>query len=132
LELIPASAARALEQTAANRYVGTGIQLGLNQVEKRPQVIIAFVGGPLRRAGGKSGDLLLEIDGTNTEGRPLSDVVDRLRGEEGSQVAVTVRQPEEKETRRLTITRGPVVFETVVGFRRLAEDRWQYRVQADE
>jgi C-terminal peptidase prc len=132
LDLIPYPEAKAMEQASANRYVGTGIQLRYNQTEKRPQVVVAFLHGPLRQAGGKSGDLILEIDGVSTEDKGLSDVVERLRGEEGSKVSVTVRQPDEKEPRQLKITRGPVPFETVVGYRRLAEDRWQFRVKADE
>ena len=132
LDLIPASEARALDQSAANRYVGTGIQLRRNAEEDRPQIAIALLRGPLRKAGGKSGDLILEIDGVNTKGMRLAETVDRLRGPEGSVVNITVQQPGEKESRPLKITRGPVAFETVVGYRRLGEERWQYRVTAEE
>ncbi|NBE53027.1 S41 family peptidase [Streptomyces boluensis] len=37
-------------------------------------------GGPAQRAGIRTGDLLRSIDGRPTEGRPVREVVDRLRG----------------------------------------------------
>ncbi len=132
VDLIPAAEARVLDQSAANRYVGTGIQLKFDAKEARPQIVIALLRGPLRKAGGRSGDLIMEIDGVNTKDMKLVDAVQRLRGLEGTAVMMKVQQPGEKEARVLKVTRGPVPFETVVGFRRSAEDRWQYRVDTGE
>ncbi len=50
-------------------------------------------GGPAARAGVKNGDLLEEVDGVDTRGMPLRDVVERLRGDEGTDVTIKVRTP---------------------------------------
>ncbi len=132
VELIPAAEARALDQSAANRYVGTGIQLSQNADEKRPQINLAFSRGPFRKAGGKSGDVLMAIDGVDTKDMPLAESVKRLRGLEGTTVSMTVQQPGEKESRTLKVRRGPVPFETVLGYRRTGEESWQYRIDTSE
>jgi carboxyl-terminal processing protease len=121
-----------MEGAAANRYVGTGIQLRKSAKDALPEITVAFPNGPARKAGGKNGDLILEVDGVSMEGLTLSEVVDRIRGEEGTKVSFTVRQPDEKGTRRLNMTRGPVPFTTVFGYKRISEDRWQYRVNPDQ
>jgi carboxyl-terminal processing protease len=132
VDLIPAPEARALDQSAANRYVGTGIQVTFNAKEKRPQITIALAHGPLRKAGGKSGDFIMAIDGVDTSGMQLRQAVEKLRGLEGSTVSMTLQQPGAKEPRVLKVTRGPVPFDTVVGYKRLGEESWQYRVAPDE
>jgi carboxyl-terminal processing protease len=131
-EFIPMPEARVIEQAAANRYVGTGIQIGVDQNEKLTKIIVAFKGGPARKAGAKPGDLIVEVDGVNTKGMTLPQVVERLRGEEGTNVSMTVRQPGAEEPRLLKMVRSPIPFETVVGFQRRADESWKYRVSAEE
>lgn len=123
--------ARAAEQVAGNRYVGTGIQISQPKDEKFAQIRVPFPRGPAHRAGALVGDLILEVDGVNLEGAPLRKVVEVLRGEEGTPCTMVVRQPNTAETRTLKMIRGIVPFETVLGYRRLAEDRWEFRPQAD-
>jgi C-terminal peptidase prc len=131
-DLIRADIAKGLAAVAANRYVGTGIQISVNAKENLTQIVNPFANGPARKAGAKPGDLIVEVDGVSMEGMKLQEVVERVRGEEGTKVTFTVRQPGANDTRLLKMTRGPVPFDTVVGYQRLAEDRWQYRVNADE
>jgi carboxyl-terminal processing protease len=130
--LMSPSVAKGVEAVAANRYVGTGIQITVNAKENLTQIVNPFANGPARKAGARPGDLIMEVDGVSMEGIKLQEVVERIRGEEGTKVTFTVRQPGEKETRLLTMTRGPVPFDTVAGYQRMAEDRWQYRVKPDE
>jgi carboxyl-terminal processing protease len=130
--LISAAVAKGIQAVAANRYVGTGIQIRVNGKENLTQIVNPFANGPARKAGAKPGDLIVEVDGVSMEGIKLQEVVERIRGEEGTKVSFTVRQPGETETRLLRMTRGPVPFDTVVGYQRVAEDRWQYRVKPDE
>jgi carboxyl-terminal processing protease len=131
-DFLPEHVAKGVEAVAANRYVGTGIQISVNAKENLTQIVNPFANGPARKAGAKPGDLIVQVDGVSMEGLKLQDVVERIRGEEGTNVTFTVRQPGEKETRLLKMTRGPVPFETVVGYQRMAEDCWQYRVKGDE
>lgn len=46
--------------------------------------------GPAQAAGVQTGDLITRIDGTDAQGMTVADCVQRLRGPEGSRVAITV------------------------------------------
>jgi protocatechuate 3,4-dioxygenase beta subunit len=73
-------------------------------------VTIASVidGGPAARAGLQGGDRILRIDGSDATAMPLSDCVQRLRGQEGSRVSVAVAREGGGEV-ELTITRAKIV-----------------------
>src|SRR5438132_2460913 len=127
VDLIDPAQAKVMEQSAANRYVGTGIQIALNDKEKLTQVRLAFRTGPAYKAGMKSDDLIVAVDGVKTNGMSVRQVVDLIRGDEGTPVTIDVRQPNTQEIRSLKMIRGVVPFETVVGYRRASEDGWSFR-----
>src|SRR5262249_343368 len=77
----------------------------------------------------KPGDLILEVNGKSTEGVSIRDLVDMIRGEEGTPVTFVVRQPGETETRTLKMVRGVVPFENVLGLKRGGAAAWGFRVQ---
>jgi C-terminal peptidase prc len=114
-------------QIRGNRYVGTGIQIGMNQPEQLTQILIPIPGGPARKAGARPGDLIVSINGVSMKGRPLGDIVQLLRGGEGTVIDLEVRQPGADKSRTLKVTRGVAVFETVQGYHRTAEDAWDYQ-----
>jgi C-terminal peptidase prc len=118
------------DQISGNRYVGTGIQIRLHAEEKVVQIVTPFRGGPAHKAGARPGDLILEVDGKTTRDRTLSEVIEMLRGKEGSEVSVVVQQPGADEKRTLKMVRSVVPFENVFGFRRAADDSWVYRIDA--
>jgi C-terminal peptidase prc len=126
--LIPADFLKIAEQVSGNRYVGTGIQIRMNPKAKVPEILNPFRGGPARRAGVRPGDLLVEVDGKNTKDVNLQTVVRWLRGEQGAPITIVVRQPGASETRTLTMTRGVVPFDNVLGYRRMSEEKWEYRI----
>ncbi len=113
------------QQVSHNRYIGIGVQLKLDPDEKIPQIAIPLRHGVARRAGARPGDLLLEVNGQSTEGLSLSQVVERLRGEEGTDVTIQVRQPDDCEPRTLRMTRSVIPMDSLYGFRR-AGDGWDY------
>lgn len=73
-------------------------------------VTIASVidGGPAARAGLQTRDRILRIDGADVTAMPLSDCVQRLRGQEGSRVSIAVAREGGGEV-ELTVTRATIV-----------------------
>ncbi len=131
-ELMSAKDARVAEQMAGNRYVGIHITLGMDDKEQRPMIPSVFPGGPAGRAGIQAGAIIEEIDGADTKGMKLREAVDRLRGDEGTDVTVKIRQPKETKSRTLKITRGQLSHATIVGFGASPADEGKLRLDAPD
>jgi carboxyl-terminal processing protease len=130
--LLSAKETKVAEQFAGNRYVGLHIALGMDEQEKRPTMHDVFPGGPADRAGVKKGDILEEVDGVDTRGRKLRDIVEQLRGEEGTSVTIKVRQPKEAKSRTYTITRGALPRPTIEDSRQAHGDSWRDRLDVPD
>src|SRR5262249_40948978 len=95
-------------------------------------IMVPFRGGPAHKAGARVNDLILSVDGASTEGKTIAQVVEMIRGEEGTEVTFTVRQPKSDEKRDLRMTRGVVPFEHIAGYRPGRKDLWEFRIKPDE
>jgi carboxyl-terminal processing protease len=126
--LVPEKDRVVMEQSEGNRYVGIHIALGMSNEEKRPLIHEVFEGGPADRAGVKNGDLIEQINGVDTKGMALREAVDRLRGQEGTDVKIQVRQPKAAHPRTYTITRGQHARSTVQGIRKRQAGDWDCRL----
>jgi carboxyl-terminal processing protease len=131
-QFVPPGQILSFEQLGNNRYVGTGIQVRMHEKEELVQILIPFPGGPARKAGAKAGDLIVAVNGADMKGKRLTDVIDCLRGDEGTKVSIVVRQPDEKTTRTLDMVRSVIPFESAVGCRRVGEEAWEFRLDASE
>lgn len=75
--------------------------------------------------------VILEIDGTTTEGLRITDVIGRLRGAEGTTVTLRVAPDGNGESRLVTLTRSVVPRQTVIGWRQLRSETWDPVVEGD-
>jgi len=73
---------------AGNERGGTGLELDL--LDGVATVMSTVEGGPAGRSGLAAGDAILAVDNLPVAGLPLQQLVQRLRGPVGSEVAVTV------------------------------------------
>jgi carboxyl-terminal processing protease len=76
-------------------YVGIGVQLE----DKEDEVLVAapIEGSPAEEVGIESGDVVVAVDGESVRGADISEVVQKVKGPEGSQVRLTVlRDGEER------------------------------------
>src|SRR5262245_48891766 len=64
--IIPMKELKVEERLAANRYVGIGIQLSLDEQTNLPVITVPFARGPAHLAGVKPDDRILQIDGAST------------------------------------------------------------------
>ena len=120
------------EQMEGNRYVGIQIALAMDDREKLARMAEIFEGGPAERAGAMANDLIEKVDGTATKGMTLREVVNRLRGDEGTSVTVMVRQPNAKESRTLKMTRATLPRTTVRGVRKRTSGGWDVRIDGPD
>jgi carboxyl-terminal processing protease len=136
-QLMTAKERNANEQLAGNRYVGILVALSRDEKVQRPVFHEVMSGGPADRAGVKKGDLFEEVDGVDTKGMELREVVERTRGDEGTDVTIKVRSPKEAKARTLRITRGrassdQLFHATVEGVRKLASGDWKVRLDVPD
>lgn len=81
---------RQLRQDTTGKFAGLGITVGIKDLY--PVVITPIEETPAARGGLLPGDQLVEIDGKNTLGSSLDDVVGMLRGEPGSRVRLKIQR----------------------------------------
>ena len=110
-----------LEKDTEGEFSGVGLQINLDQF-KRLTVITTMPGAPAVRAGVRSWDRIMEIDGESTKGITLIEAVKKLTGPEGSEVEVTILRPGRGEEKlHIKIVRSRVKIESVF-YRLIDED----------
>jgi carboxyl-terminal processing protease len=74
-------------------------------------VVAPIAGTPAEAAGLESGDIVLAVDGESVEGSTITDQVNKVRGEEGTDVTLTIQR--DAETFDVTITRAEITIQEV-------------------
>jgi len=92
-------------------YAGIGIQSIYRPTEL--EVEIVFGGQPAERAGVKVRDLIIAVDGDPVKGKTQKEINSRIRGQEGTQVTLTVLREGVGEPLLLTITRAIIKIPVV-------------------
>ncbi|MCB0212029.1 MAG: S41 family peptidase, partial [Anaerolineae bacterium] len=90
----------------AGKFSGIGAQLGVK--DSLPIIVAPFDGSPATEAGIKAGDIIINVDGEDVTTLPLNEIVDRIRGEAGTKVVLTVLRPEETKSLEIPIVRGEI------------------------
>ncbi|MDO5596883.1 MAG: S41 family peptidase [Acidaminococcus sp.] len=112
----------ALSTMTEGHFGGVGMVMG-QQKDGRFVVVSPIEDTPAFQAGIRAGDILLKIDGNDLSGQNLNQVVKQIRGEDGSQVALTLQRGDEAP-RDITITRSDIKLKSVYG--RMDEDHIGY------
>jgi len=103
----------------SGEFQGIGARVEQDSTTDEIVIVAPFRDSPAEKAGIRSGDVVLTVDGESMEGWNVSEAVRRIRGPEGSQVTLGVRH-QNGETEDITITRATIVIPTV--FTRTVED----------
>ncbi|MFW6059429.1 MAG: S41 family peptidase [Phycisphaeraceae bacterium] len=103
----------------------SGIGAEVEQHQNRIRIVTPLEDSPAWKAGVMAGDVILEIEGESTLDMTLPEAVRLLTGEEGTDVTIRVRH-ENGEEQDITITRGVIQVQTVRGFRRDADQEYDF------
>lgn len=85
-------------------YIGIGVEIGRD--EKGIYVADVFKGSPAEAAGLRVDDYIVKAGGKDLEGSTIEDTTKLIKGEENTQVALTVRRGTDKL--ELTVTRKAI------------------------
>ena len=97
-------------------YCGIGALVSQNVQTGVSTIVRVFEGSPAEEAGILPGDALYKVDGIEVIGMDLSLLVNNyVKGEEGSQLTITVYRENSGEYKDITLTRRPIDVQTVSG-----------------
>jgi carboxyl-terminal processing protease len=121
---------------------GIGVNLRKEVRTDLVQVVTPLKNGAAYRAGIRAGDVITQlIREVDSDGRPLrpaevvrmqglalKDVVKKLQGRAGTKIKVVVRREGIDQPLTFEMVRGQVRTESVLGFRRRADDNWEFLI----
>ena len=103
---LPPNRLRRLTEQVTGNYFGIGAQI--QRRDDYPMIISPFPGSPAERAGLKTGDRVVEIDGVKTKGWVNDEVTKALRGPPESEVTVVIERPGVPQRLTFTVKRTGV------------------------
>jgi carboxyl-terminal processing protease len=116
---------RTFTKQSKGRFGGVGIRLG---VDRGGQLMVEspMPGTPAYEAGILAGDLILKIDGESTENMTTKKAIDKITGEAGVKVTLTVLHEGDKKPVDIAINRAEIVIESVLGDLRIDNNLKQW------
>lgn len=110
-EFLDEEAYKRMQTNTSGTFGGLGMYIGIRM--KRLTVISPIEDTPAYKAGVSAGDQISEIDGKSTVGISIESAVQKLRGEPGTSVTITVIREGEEEPLKFTIVRDIITIQTV-------------------
>lgn len=92
-------------------FEGIGAEMGIKQ--NILTVIAPLSGSPAEKAGVRSGDKVIKIDGAETVSMTLEEAVSKIRGKKNTEVALTIFRNGDDEAKEIKIVRGIVEVKSV-------------------
>ena len=114
-----------MQTETSGEFGGLGIEVSMEAGVVK--VISPIDGSPAEEVGVKAGDYIVKINGTQVQGKTLSEAVDLMRGPVGSEIEITVRRIGVRKALTFKIIREIIeiksvkskVIEDTVGYVRL-------------
>ena len=94
-------------------YYGIGAYVGLDSTTSLPRITSVIEGTPAEEAGLRANDIIVEVDGTSVYGFSLTEAVSMIKGEDGTEVTLTIFREGESDYLKIPVTRRKVESPTV-------------------
>jgi len=101
-----------MQTSTSGEFGGLGIEVSMEAGVVK--VITPLDDTPAAKAGIKSGDYIVKINGEQVQGKTLMQAVNLMRGPVNSSIEITVRRKGEKKARNFKITREVIEVKSVV------------------
>ncbi len=100
-----------METETSGKFGGLGIEVGMEFGVVK--VITPMDNSPAEKEGVKAGDYIVKINGTQVQGKTLSEAVELMRGPVGSKLEITIRRKGVKKALVFEITREIIEVKSV-------------------
>ncbi|MBP0617979.1 S41 family peptidase [Jiella mangrovi] len=107
------NAKEAAEMRTETRGQFGGLGIEVTMQDELVKVVSPFDGTPADKAGVLAGDLIAEINGEQVRGLTLGEAVDKMKGDIGTNVTLTIIREGAKKPVRLTLTRAEIKVPSV-------------------
>jgi carboxyl-terminal processing protease len=102
-----------LMESSSGVYYGIGATVSSDVKTGVLSIVKPFVGGPAYEAGLLPGDVLYKVNDEEVTGKDITEVVGKIKGEEGTKVNVTIIREGKADPIEFTITRRKVEVPTI-------------------
>ncbi|MCR5255696.1 MAG: S41 family peptidase [Acetatifactor sp.] len=103
----------ALMQDTEGVYYGIGAYVSMDTVTTLPKIASVIAGAPAETADLRPDDIIYAVDGTETYGMELEEVVSMIKGPEGTEVVLTIVRSGERDYLEVPVVRAKVESPTV-------------------
>jgi len=100
-----------LQESSTGEYSGLGLEVGAEG--GMIKIISPIDDTPAAKAGIKAGDLIVEVDSVPVRGMALQKAIDKLRGEKGTSIDLTVLRGDQEMPIEFTIIRDTIQLSSV-------------------
>jgi carboxyl-terminal processing protease len=98
-------------EEVTGKFVGIGVEVSIRDGEI--VVVSPIEDTPAKKAGLRSGDIIINVDGTFTRGKQLQEIIKNLKGLPGSKVKLLVRREGFNEPLEFNIDRTTIEVSSV-------------------
>jgi carboxyl-terminal processing protease len=95
-----------LQSTTSGEFSGLGLEVGME--EGFVTVVSPIDGTPAYKAGLQTGDVILKLDNASIKGLSLNEAIEKMRGEKGSTIELTIGRQGETKPFNLTLVRDTI------------------------
>jgi carboxyl-terminal processing protease len=107
---LPPKDAEVFDENISGNFSGVGMEVGIR--DDAITIIAPLPDTPAEIAGLIAGDVIVRIDGESTENMTIDEAVQRIRGEEGTDVLLTIYRDGESEFQEISVTRSIITIPT--------------------
>lgn len=100
-------------EATSGEYSGIGALMSQNRDTGIITIANVYKDSPAEEAGMKNDDILYKVEGEDVTGTDLSEVVTKVKGEEGTKVRLTLLRGEDRTEVEVTATRRKIEAQTV-------------------
>lgn len=120
-----------ISEKTKGEFCGIGAYISQGKNDNSLKVAGVVKGGPAEKAGIKKGDIIVEIDGENIQGKDSSYAVSKMKGKKGTNVSISVMRKGNKKPITFNIKRE-VIHDNTVSYKMLDNNIGYISVSAFE
>lgn len=104
-----------MQVSTSGTYYGIGAGVSQNVNTMEVTITKVYRGTPSEEAGLKNGDMVISVEGIDATSVEVSELVQHIRGEEGTTVHMVIYRPSTGETLEFDVERRHVVLPSIEG-----------------